>query len=63
MLPQAYLQLANEHTLNYDALFRQEIFIAFMVFKRATAYSFPSKPRKITLTLILTIFPTDIELI
>jgi len=56
MLPQAYLQLTNEHILNYDALFSQEIFIAFMIFKRATAFSFPSKHRKILLKLLLTSF-------
>lgn len=40
----------------------KEIFIDFMVYKRATAFSCPSKPRKITLKLTLTIFPTDTAL-
>lgn len=61
MLPQAYLQLTNEHIFNYDALFSQEIFIAFLFFKRA--FCFPSKPREITLKLIQTIFPTDTDFI
>lgn len=63
MLPQACLRSTNEHVLNYDALFSQEIFIDFMVFKRATASSFLAKPTNITMKLILTISPTDTELI